>query len=134
MTVATSSVDRWVEVHRLAVVGGEAGIARDVGGRLGRVWLRTSRCGDVVRVAEGTSSLGSDPGAHYDLGWAKGVAGRAAVLLCPPAARGRRPHTETMSTPAAHSLANSGRQQSVLRSRNHSPVVGPQWLLASRRR
>ena len=42
-----TSAGRWVEVHRLAVAGGEAGIARDVGGRVGGMWLARSRFADV---------------------------------------------------------------------------------------
>jgi hypothetical protein len=38
-----TSVARWVEVHRLAVAGGAAGIARDMGDQIGRVWLARSR-------------------------------------------------------------------------------------------
>jgi hypothetical protein len=70
-----------VEVHRLAVAGGEAGIARDVGGQLGRVWLARSRFGDVVGVASATLSLGPDSGASHHLGWAKHVLGYPAEAL-----------------------------------------------------
>src|SRR5512144_12938 len=42
-----ASVARWVEVHRLAVAGREAVIARTVGDRVGRVWLARSRFADV---------------------------------------------------------------------------------------
>ena len=45
-----TSVVRWVEVHRLAVAGREAGIARDAGGRVGQVWLARSRFADVARL------------------------------------------------------------------------------------
>ena len=58
---------RWAEVHRLAVAGGEAGIARDVGGRVGRVWLARSRFADVARLAELTLTLGEDARAWYQL-------------------------------------------------------------------
>ena len=43
-----TSVARWVEVHRLAVAGGEAGIAREVGGWVGRLWLARSRFADAA--------------------------------------------------------------------------------------
>jgi hypothetical protein len=56
-----TSVVRWAEVHRLAVAGREAGIARDVGGRVGRVWLARSRFADVARLAELTLTLPSLP-------------------------------------------------------------------------
>jgi hypothetical protein len=73
--IAVTSVVRWVEVHRLAVAGREAGIAREVGDRIGRVWLARSRFVDVVRLAEQTLTLGEDAGAFYDLGWAKRATG-----------------------------------------------------------
>ena len=60
-----TSVARWVEVHRLAVAGGEAGIARDVGGRVGRVWLARSRFADAARLAGLTLTLGEDARALY---------------------------------------------------------------------
>jgi tetratricopeptide (TPR) repeat protein len=68
-------VARWVEVHRLAVAGREAGIAHEVGGRIGRVWLARSRFADVARVAELTLRLGPDARAYYDLGWARHATG-----------------------------------------------------------
>ena len=58
-----TTAPRWVEVRWPAVAGGEAGIARDVGGRVGRVWLARSRFADVARLAEQTLSLGPDAGA-----------------------------------------------------------------------
>ncbi len=70
-----TSVVRWVEVHRLAVAGGEAGIARAVGDRVGRVWLARSRFADVARLAGLTLSLGEDAGSFYGLGWAKRATG-----------------------------------------------------------
>ena len=76
-----TSVERWVEVHRLAVAGGEAVIARRVGNRVGRVWLATSRFADVTRLAEATLTLGEDPDALYDLGWAQQATGSPAAAL-----------------------------------------------------
>ena len=76
-----TSVARWVEVHRLAVAGREAGIARDVGNRVGRVWLATSRFTDVARLAELTLTLGADAGAFYDLGWAMNATGDRTAAL-----------------------------------------------------
>ena len=76
-----TSVGRWVEVHRLAVAGGEAGIARDVGGRVGRVWLARSRFADVARLAGLTLTLGEDARAFYQLGWAKTATGDPAAAL-----------------------------------------------------
>ena len=76
-----TTVARWVEVHGLAVAGGEAGIARDVGDRVGRVWLARSRFADVVRLAELTLSLGPDAGAFYDLGWARRATGSSTAAL-----------------------------------------------------
>ena len=79
--VAMTSVARWVEVHRLAVAGREAGIARDVGGRVGGVWLARSRFADVARLAGLTLTLGEDAGAFYQLGWAKDATGDRAAAL-----------------------------------------------------
>src|ERR1700733_5992697 len=76
-----TSVARWVEVHRLAVAGGEAGIARDVGGLLGGVWLARSRFADAARLAGLTLSLGEDARALYQLGWAKDATGDRAAAL-----------------------------------------------------
>jgi tetratricopeptide (TPR) repeat protein len=74
-----TSVARWVEVHRLAVAGGEAGIARDVGGRVGGVWLARSRFADAARLAGLTLTLGEDARALYQLGWAKNATGNPAA-------------------------------------------------------
>jgi tetratricopeptide (TPR) repeat protein len=76
-----TSVVRWVEVHRLAVAGGEAGIARDAGSRVGRVWLARSRFADVARLAELTLTLGEDARAFYQLGWARHATGDRAAAL-----------------------------------------------------
>ena len=82
-----TSVARWVEVHRLAVAGREAGIARDVGGRVGRVWLARSRFADVARLAGLTLTLGEDARAFYHLGWAKDATGDRAAALEPTGRR-----------------------------------------------
>jgi tetratricopeptide (TPR) repeat protein len=76
-----TSVVRWVEVHRLAVAGREAGIARDVGGRVGGVWLARSRFADVARLAGLTLTLGEVARALYQLGWAKYATGDRAAAL-----------------------------------------------------
>jgi tetratricopeptide (TPR) repeat protein len=76
-----TSVARWVEVHRLAVVGREAAIAREVGGRVGWVWLARSRLADVARLAGLTLTLGPDAGALYQLGWAERATGDPAAAL-----------------------------------------------------
>jgi tetratricopeptide (TPR) repeat protein len=76
-----TSVARWVEVHRLAVAGREAEIARDVGGQVGRVWLATSRFADAARLAGLTLTLGQDAGALYDLGRAENATGEPASAL-----------------------------------------------------
>jgi hypothetical protein len=68
-------VARWVEVHRLAVAGREPVIAREVGDRVGNVWLRTSRFADVATLARATLTLGPDAGAWYDLGRAQAATG-----------------------------------------------------------
>jgi tetratricopeptide (TPR) repeat protein len=76
-----TSVARWVEVHRLAVAGREAGIARDAGGRVGWVWLTRSRFADAARLAGLTLTLGEDARAFYQLGWAKTATGDPAAAL-----------------------------------------------------
>src|ERR1700689_97947 len=76
-----TSVARWVEVHRLAVAGGEAGIARDVGGRVGGVWLARSRFADAARLAGLALALGEDARAFYQLGWARWATGDRTAAL-----------------------------------------------------
>ena len=76
-----TSVARWVEVHRLAVAGREAGIARDAGGRVCRVWLARSRFADAARLAGLTLTLGEDALALYQLGWAKDATGDPTAAL-----------------------------------------------------
>ena len=76
-----TSVVRWVEVHRLAVAGREAVIAREVGGRVGEVWLARSRFADVARLAGLTLTLGEDALAFYQLGWAKDATGDRTAAL-----------------------------------------------------
>ena len=76
-----TSVVRWVEVHRLAVAGREAGIARDVGGRVGGVWLARSGFADVARLAGLTLTLGEDARAFYQLGWARDSTGDRTAAL-----------------------------------------------------
>jgi len=70
-----TSVVRWVEVHRLAVAGRETAIARDVGSRVGRVWLARPRFADVARLAGLTVILGEDALAFYQLGRARHATG-----------------------------------------------------------
>ena len=76
-----TSVVRWVEVHRLAVAGRVAGIAREVGGRVGGVWLARSRFADVARLAGVTLTLGEDARALYQLGWARDATGDRTAAL-----------------------------------------------------
>ncbi len=76
-----TSVVRWVEVHRLAVAGREAGIAREVGGRVGGMWLARSRFADVARLAGLTLALGEDARAFYQLGWARDSTGDRVAAL-----------------------------------------------------
>ncbi len=63
-------------MHRLAVAGREAAIARHVGDRVARAWLATSRFADVEALATATLSLGPDADAFYDRGWARQATGR----------------------------------------------------------
>src|SRR5512146_493335 len=76
-----TSIARWVEVHRLAMEGREAAIAREVGSRVGWMWLATSRFADVARLAGLTLTLGKDADACYQLGWAKDATGNPAAAL-----------------------------------------------------
>src|SRR5215469_16088270 len=76
-----TSVARWVEVHRLAVVGQEARIAREVGGRVGEVWLARSRFADVARLAGLTLTLGEDARAFNQLGMARHATGDRTAAL-----------------------------------------------------
>src|SRR5689334_14697283 len=76
-----TSVVRWVEVHRLAVAGQEARIAREVGGRIGDVWLARSRFADAARLAGLTLTLGEDASAFYQLGWARNATGDQTAAL-----------------------------------------------------
>ncbi|MEU8186652.1 tetratricopeptide repeat protein, partial [Micromonospora carbonacea] len=68
-------------MHRLAVAGRQAEIARQVGERVCRVWLRTSRFAAVETVAAATLSLGPDANALYRRGWARSSTGRPWLAL-----------------------------------------------------
>ena len=76
-----AALARWAEVHRLAVAGRQADIARDTGNRVGRVWLRTSRFADVEALAIATLTLGPDAGSFYDRGWARRATGRPQLAV-----------------------------------------------------
>ncbi|MFD1081807.1 tetratricopeptide repeat protein [Micromonospora andamanensis] len=76
-----ATVAQWAEVHRLAVAGREPMIARYVGARVARLWLRTSRFVDVDALATATLTLGPDAGAFYHLGWAQSATGRLRQAL-----------------------------------------------------
>ncbi|MBQ1026649.1 tetratricopeptide repeat protein [Micromonospora sp. C95] len=78
---SAATVAQWAEVHRLAVAGREPVIARYVGARVARVWLRTSRFVDADALATATLTLGPDAGAFYHLGWAQFATGRARRAL-----------------------------------------------------
>ncbi|MDQ1292321.1 MAG: hypothetical protein QG608_199, partial [Actinomycetota bacterium] len=69
------------EVHRLAVEGRRAGIARRVGQVLCQGWLAVSRFEEVRRVSSSTLSLGHDAGAFNDLGRALYATGDRAGAL-----------------------------------------------------
>lgn len=47
-----TTIPRLVEIHRLAVAGHQADIARDLQARIGWRWLATSRFADTARLAE----------------------------------------------------------------------------------
>ncbi|MBO3743956.1 tetratricopeptide repeat protein [Actinoplanes sp. NEAU-H7] len=79
--MATVDIGRQMEVHRLAVAGGETRIARDTGHRLGRVLLPLSRFAEVQAIATATLTLGPDAGAFYQRGWARHATGRPRPAL-----------------------------------------------------
>jgi len=79
--IGSVTLARWAEVHRLAVAGRQAGIARDAGNRVGEVWLATSRFADVEDLASATLSLGPYAGALYQRGWARQATGRPQPAL-----------------------------------------------------
>jgi tetratricopeptide (TPR) repeat protein len=74
-------VARYAEVHRLAVAGREADIAREVGNRLCTAWLRTARFADVEATATATLTLGPDTVASYHRGGARFATGRPGPAL-----------------------------------------------------
>ncbi|MEV4826923.1 tetratricopeptide repeat protein, partial [Micromonospora sp. NPDC049257] len=78
---AAVTVARWVEVHRLAVAGRQPVIARDVGSRVCRVWLRTSRFAAVEAMATATLTLGPDASPFHQRGWARSSTGRPRPAL-----------------------------------------------------
>ncbi|MEU1605595.1 tetratricopeptide repeat protein [Micromonospora matsumotoense] len=78
---AATTIARRVEVHRLAVAGRQPEIARDVGGRVCRVWLRTSRFAAVEAMATATLTLGPDANSFYQRGWALSSTGRPRPAL-----------------------------------------------------
>ena len=79
--IAMRRVVRWVEVHRLAVAGREAGDRPGCGGPGWSVWLARSRFADVARLAELTRTLGEARSAFYQLGWARDATGDRAAAL-----------------------------------------------------
>ncbi|MFF3853495.1 tetratricopeptide repeat protein, partial [Micromonospora sp. NPDC002575] len=70
-----------MEVHRLAVAGRQAEIARHTSARVCRLWLRTSRFAAVEAMATATLTLGPDASAFYDRGWARSSTGRPWLAL-----------------------------------------------------
>ncbi|WP_256095905.1 tetratricopeptide repeat protein, partial [Micromonospora carbonacea] len=68
-------------MHRLAVTGRQAAIARDVGDRVCQVWLRTSRFAAVEAMATATLTLGPIASALYQRGWAWSSTGRPWLAL-----------------------------------------------------
>ncbi|MEU4163971.1 tetratricopeptide repeat protein [Actinoplanes sp. NPDC026670] len=77
----STAVARYAEVHRLAVAGREADIAREVGNRLCTAWLRTARFADVEATATATLTLGPDTVAFYQRGGARFATGRPGPAL-----------------------------------------------------
>ncbi len=78
---AATAVARDVEVHRLAVADQQPLIAREVGARVGQVWLRTSRFAAVEAMATATLTLGPDANALYQRGSARSSTGRPWLAL-----------------------------------------------------
>ena len=62
MGVPLSTEEQLLEVHRLALLGAEADIARDVTGQLAGSWLAFSHFREVRELCTKTLELGPDPG------------------------------------------------------------------------
>src|SRR5262245_59012129 len=78
---SSATPGRRVEVHRLAVAGREPVIAREVGRKLGGVWLGWSRFADVAALARSTLTLGPDAASLNQLGWAQSSMGQPRPAL-----------------------------------------------------
>jgi hypothetical protein len=108
------SLPRLVEVHRLAVAGEQARIARAVGDRVGRVWLAGSRFADVAGLAELTLSLGEDAGAFYE---ARCLGSNAVLTARPSSSMACDPQSLLAPRLGAHGFANVMTIEAVLRRR-----------------
>jgi tetratricopeptide (TPR) repeat protein len=73
--------EQLLEIHRLALLGAEVDIARNVNGRLADSWLGLSRFREVRELCTKTLELGQDPDIFVSLAWAKDVLGEVAEAM-----------------------------------------------------
>jgi alkanesulfonate monooxygenase SsuD/methylene tetrahydromethanopterin reductase-like flavin-dependent oxidoreductase (luciferase family) len=73
--------EEFLEIHRLAMLGGEAEIARHVAGRLASTWLGLSRFRDVKDLCLETLEAGRDPDILNSLARARGVLGEVEEAM-----------------------------------------------------
>jgi tetratricopeptide (TPR) repeat protein len=73
--------EQLLEVHRLALLGGEADITRKVTGQLANSWLSLSRFREVRELCTKTLELGQDPDTVVSLARARRVLGEVAEAM-----------------------------------------------------
>jgi tetratricopeptide (TPR) repeat protein len=73
--------EQLLEIHRLALLGAEANIAREVTGQLAGSWLSLSRFREVRELCTKTLELGPDPDTFAHLARAKEVLGEVAEAM-----------------------------------------------------
>ena len=73
--------EQLLEIHRLAMLGGEAGIARDLTRRLAGPWLGVSRFREVAELCQRTLKAGPDARTLNSLARAKQVLGEVVEAM-----------------------------------------------------
>jgi hypothetical protein len=73
--------EQLLEIHRLALLGAEVDVARNVNGRLADSWLGLSCFREVRELCTKTLELGQDPDIFVSLTWAKDVLGEVAEAM-----------------------------------------------------
>jgi tetratricopeptide (TPR) repeat protein len=73
--------EQLLEIHRLALLGDEADIARALTSQLATSWLGLSRFREVRELCTKTLGLGPDPDTFVSLAWAKNVLGEVAEAM-----------------------------------------------------